>query len=523
MSSSCSRQCRRLGEGEVHAALDRLSEAELIYRRGVPPRVSYTFKHALVRDAAYESLLKSKRQKVHARLVDALERDGVGAAAEIIAHHATHAGLTEKAIEYWQKAGEEALARPAYQEAIGHLGQAIHLSREMGGESLWIERETRLQIQLGQALIASRGYGAEPTVVAFERASALAESLGDSPLRLPALYGEWAARYIRAQPTLDHATRYVRLADASSNVGQKMIGLRMLVLERFHEGRLSDALELVNEALDLDDLKTHRNLALQFGHDPRAASLSYRSWILRHLGFAAKAAQASEQSLAWANQVGHANTIGFAWCWGNLLPNVLQRRFDEVANQARDLIRYADELGLPLWSAWSHVFLGWAETHRGRLSGGLDGIAGGLAQLHELGAARLLPLVLGLAAEAKGSAGEGDDALATIEDAFGALARTRDIVWEAELHRIRADLLLSGPVPQPDRAESDYTRAIEIARAQGARMYELRAATHLARSWTECDQRAKALALLTPVYDWFTEGFDSADLKEAKELLDEFA
>jgi predicted ATPase len=165
----------------------------------VPPDALYSFKHALVRDAAYESLLKTKRQALHQRIVAAIE--GGSAEPEILAHHASEAGLTERAIGYWQQAGSSALARPAYHEAVGHLGNAVRLIGAMGTERRWQERELQLQVQLGQALIAARGYAAEPTVRAFTRAMDLAEALPHGPLRFPALYGQWVTRYVRGEPS----------------------------------------------------------------------------------------------------------------------------------------------------------------------------------------------------------------------------------------------------------------------------------------------------------------------------------
>jgi class 3 adenylate cyclase/predicted ATPase len=512
-----------LSDAELRDALDRLVAAELVFFNDTATTEIYTFKHALVRDAAYESLLKAKRQQVHAQVVEALEGSEAEVTPEILAHHATEAGLTEKAIDYWERAGEGALARPAYQEAIGHLTSAIRLAGEMGGAPSWKERELKLQIQLGQALIAARGYGAEPTIRAFERALDLAEDLGDTPLRVPALFGDWAARYIVGQPFSELAARFARAAEAMPDTGHQLVALRVRALERFHSGRFAAARELVEEALALYDPEAHRHLHLEFAHDPRAAALNYRSWTLWHLGYPDQARRATEDALAWAYEFDHPNTIGLTECWGGLLPSALGRHVDLVRSRARRIIDFANEMPMPMWRAWARIYLGWSLVHDGQLEEGLGEIAAGLEETHETGAGRVLPFLLGLAAEAHAVADDPVGAKAAIEEAFEALEWGQDVAWAADLHRIRADLLLRSDPSRPERAEADLLRALEIARDQEAKSLELRAARDLARLWVGQDERQKAHDLLAPVYGWFTEGFDTPDLKSAKALLDELS
>ena len=521
-----------LSGAKLQAALDRLTAAELVFRRGTPPDATYTFKHALVRDAAYESLLKTKRQQAHARVVEALEGSRTdataGAAPEIIAHHATEAGLTEAAITYWERAGEGAIARPAYKEAIGHLTSAIRLTREMGDAPSWREQELKLQIQLGQALTAALGYGAAPTKGAFERALELADGLGDTPLRVHALFGDWAARYINGQPLTELAARFARATEAVPDSGPRLLALRIRALERFHSGHFAAARDLVEEALALYDPAAHRHLHLEFAHDPRAAALNYRCWTLWHLGYPDQARRASEAAIAWAREMGHPNSIGLTECWGGLLPSALGRDVDSVTPRARRLIEFADEMAMSQWRAWSRIFLGWALAHRGQCEAGLREIAAGLAETQATGARRLLPVTLGLAAEAHALGGDFAAALVAIGDAFAEVEQSQDVAWSAHLHCSRADLLLRGPDPQPERAEADLSRAIEIARGQDAKILELRAARELARLWAERGaggrgERGRAIDLLAPIYRWFTEGFDTPDLKSAKALLDELS
>ena len=298
-----------LPESQLTDALQRLLAAELVFRRGSPPDATYLFKHALVRDAAYESLLKAKRIALHARLLDVLEHQG-DTAPEVKAQHAEAAGLNERALDYWEQAGTQALARPAYKEAIASLENGVRLCRALGDDLQWKRREQGLHLQLGQALIANQGYQAPATLRAFERAMVLADEIGDVSLQLPAVYGKWVAPYVAGTGSGELAQRYAALAETQPETGPRLVGLRMLGLERFHEGHFKELLALMTKACDGYDPIAHRDLALRFGHDPRAASANYQAWNLWLLGFPDQAARKIEEGLRWAREVNHANTTG---------------------------------------------------------------------------------------------------------------------------------------------------------------------------------------------------------------------
>ena len=352
---------------ELLAALDHLVEAELVFRRGTPPDARYLFKHALVRDAAYESLLKAKRATLHARLVDVLEASG-DAAPEIKAQHAEAAGLTKRALGYWEEAGAKALGRPAYQEAVASLENGIRLCRALGEDVQWRRREQELQLQLGQALIANQGYQAAATMRAFERALMLADELGDISLQLPALFGLWAGQHIAGTGSSELARRYAVLAEAQSDTGPRLVGLRAVGLERFYEGRFKESLALIEEGLEIYDPIAHRDLAHRFGHDPRAASANYKAWNLWHLGFPDQAAWTIQENLRWIREVNHANTTGNVLCFGTMT-NIWLRQPEQVASAAREAISLAEEMTLPLWHAWGRIHLGWALSQQGAAAG----------------------------------------------------------------------------------------------------------------------------------------------------------
>jgi class 3 adenylate cyclase/predicted ATPase len=508
-----------LPEAELAEAMRRLVDAELVFRRGSPPDATYLFKHALVRDAAYESLLKAKRLGLHAHLVDILERQG-DAAPEIVAQHAEAAGLNEKALDCWEQAGAEAVARPAYKEAIAHFRAAIRLCRQIGDQQAARRRELELQVQLGQALIANLGYQAPATMAAFERALELAEDIGERRLLIPSIYGLWASRYIANTPSADLADRLAELTASDTESGPRCVALRMLALERFHEGRYRPSLDLVHQALSIYDPAAHRGLALRYAHDPRAAATNYMGWNLWHLGWPDQARGVVEEALAWAREINHPNTMGIALSWGVALTNIWLRDVDRVETAARESLQLAAKMSLALWQAWGRVHLGWALVQRG----GPEALAEmelGLEEASRIGARRFEAFHLGLAGDVRSRAGHHDAAEATFAEAFTALASSADMALAADLHRLRALAALRASAEATKEATADLDRALEIARQQEARSLELRAARDLARLWAEQGERQKAHDLLAPVYDWFTEGFDTADLKEAKALLDE--
>jgi class 3 adenylate cyclase/tetratricopeptide (TPR) repeat protein len=508
-------------EAQLGSALNRLMAAGLLFRQGVPPHASYLFKHALVRDTAYGTLLREPRRALHARIADTLESQFAEIAEhqpELLAQHAEAAGLTEKALDYWEQAGQKALARPAYKETIASLENAIRLCRVMGSGGQWLRREQTIYLQLSQALIANQGFQAPATLRAFERALALADEIGDVSLLLPALYGRWVNYYTTGKDTAEVAERYTVLAETQSETGPRLVGLRMLGLERFHEGRFKESLALVTKALDGYDPVEHQDLVHRFGHDPRAASANYKAWNLWHLGFADQAAQLSQDNLNWIREVRHANTTGQMLFYG-AMTNIWLRRPDQVEAAAREALRHAEEVSLAIWHAWALIHLGWAFSQQ-NAARGLDEIEAGLREAKQIGACQFEPFHLGLAADAYSRAGRHNEARTSISKAFVAMANVPDLAFAAELHRTRAALALRSGAGRNDAAE-DLRRALEIARRQQALSLQLRAAHNLAELFNERGERQQATDLLAPVYGEFTEGFDTPDLKEAKVLLDE--
>ena len=506
-------------QSDLISGLNKLGAVGLLYGRGVPPDSHYTFKHALVRDAAYEGLLKSKRRTIHARIVEVLDISSE-IPPELLAHHAAQADLTGLAIDYWHRAGKAAIARSAYLEAVSHLNNAIKLVKALGPSREWDQRELELQVELGQALIACRGYSAQPTAIAFTRAKELAETLGDTPLLFPTMFGEWVVHYIRAEPTAELANSFVKATQGSDDSGAQVVALRTLALERFHGGQLADMLEIVEQILRRYDTAKHRDLALRYGHDPRMATLCYKAWSLCYLGYPEQAEASSRAAIDWATELNHGNSIAMALCWGGMIFNVMQRQSRPVAELAENALRVADELSLPLWRGWSRAFRGWAIAQNGDPAAGIAELEAGLIESQRTGAGRLRTLILGLLAESSLLDNDTDKADVAIAEAFRELMRSKDVGWEAELHRIRAQLLLQRSKPDVELAIASLHRSIDVAKAQGARLVELRSATALCRVLAARKAETSALVILRPIYDWFTEGFGTPDLVDAKAVLD---
>jgi tetratricopeptide (TPR) repeat protein len=473
----------------------------------------------LVRDAAYESLLRARRLALHARLLQILETRG-DVAPEVKAQHAEAAGLIERALDYWEEAGRRAAARPAYEEAIASFENGIRLAGLLGAAEQWRRREQSLQLQLGQALIAKHGYSAPATLKAFERALDLADEIKDVSLQLPALYGKWASLYIAGLQFGNLAPRFVEYAKLQPDTGPVLVGLRMLGLECFHKGHYRQSLELVRRSLAMHDPVKHRGLAQRFGHDPRGAATSYEIWNLWYLGFPVQAARMIEDNMAWTREINHANTTGIVLCYGVCLPHIWMRRYEMVEAAARETIAHAENFSLSLWQAWGNIYLGWALFKQGKAPG-INEIQAGLKGASDVGAGRLAPLHLGMAAEAFANAGLYDKALEASETAVAALARGRDMALAVDAHRTKALIKLASDRQNRHEAEHDLRGALDIATNQQSLMLQLRAACDLAQLWVANGERQKAADLLAPLYASFTEGFESADLIDAKALLDQ--
>ena len=517
-------------EPELTAALDRLLTAEMIFRRGTPPEATYTFKHALVRDTAYESLLRVRRRELHARIVEVLEKQlprTAEAEPELLAHHCAHAGLAERAVAYSYQAGQRAIARSAVAEAVAQLNRGLELASALTDGPERRRWELDLQVALGGALIAAKGYAAEETGRAFARARELCRLQADSDRLLPVLNGQVLFHNERSehQAAYDTAQEMLELARRRGDPSFLIPAHRALALTSFELGRFAAVQDHAEQILTLYEPVRHRALASLYVFDQRVVALGYLAWALYVLGYPDQARLRGRQQLAEARDLAHPNTLAQALFRGC----VFHRNARDVAGLREDaeaLVAVAAEHSLPFFLAVGRLHRGWVWIEGGRTEEGIAEVKRGDVEAEATGVRLPRAYVSGLLAEAHAMAALRLEAARWTTDALA--RRGRDASpwshwFEADWHRRNGELLLS--LPEPDRAEAEawFRRALEVGREYDARIWELRAATSLARLWGEQGERQKAHDLLAPVYGWFTEGFDTVDLKDAKALLEELA
>ena len=506
---------------ELDAPLQQLVQSNLVFKRGSAPNVIYTFKHALVRDIAYETLLKSTRHELHGKLFAQLKKAGK-TVPEVLAWHAEASGDLTGALENWERAGGQALARSAYQEALSHLGNAIRLCHGLGRDDEIKRREQALQIQRGQALIAYRGYATTATMEAFECALALAEELKDIKLELPAAYGLLAFKYVSGRSTHEAAERFFTLAKAQQAEGPRLVAKRHLGLARFHAGKFNEAAALLQDTVALSESNARRELMLRFGQDNQVAACTYLAIARWILGYPTSAAALAEQALEWARPLDHANTLAYTLTMGVCLTNICARQPRRVAQAAEEAALHAEKYSLAVFRVWTKIDLAWARIHLA-LQSDCDEFEAGLYAKERTGTGRFQPWQWSLAAELRLLVGQPQEANSCISRAFELLEAGDDVAFSSEIYRQRAQVLLQLNAANYDAAVADLLSSLEIAKKQEALSWQLRAARDLARLWGEAGDRRRAVDLLAPIHSRFSEGFETADLKESGILLSELA
>jgi len=514
-------------EPALRAALAQLEEAELLFRSGAPPDARYTFKHALVQDTAYETLLRSRRQILHRQIADALRRDFAAVAAaepELVAHHLTQAGLDEPAIEWCGKAGDQALRRSAFKEAAAHLGKAIRLADKLAATapsaalgSSWL----RLQTSLGNALIWAKGYQAPETRAAFARARELASQMEDVSERFSAYYGLWVGHLTRCEPApaSEMAQLFLREATARPNCPEVLVGHRISGVTRWYLGDFADARQHFQTTLELYDPACHGDFANRFGQDPRAAAEIFDALTLWVLGRIDEALPLADRALADAESTAHAPTMGYALAFAALLA-LFRYSSEAVATCSQALADIASRYDLPaMWVGRAAFLQGWAKWSDGADESRLAEMQRGLAIVREQGYIWLLPSLEAALAEAEASTGETDAGLRRLDDALAELERTEQRYYEAEMHRIRAEILLKRDPANISAAEQSLQAALAIAQSQKARSFELRAALSLAKLYRAANRDADAHAVLAPSVEGFPPTQQFPELTEAQALF----
>jgi predicted ATPase len=513
-----------LPESKLQAALDDLVGSGLVFRRGTPPQATYSFKHALVQDTAYATLVRAKRQRLHARIAAAIEQhfpETVQAQPELLAHHCMEAGLAEPAIDYWLRAGQRAIARSAMAEALAQLGNGLDLLAGLP-EADRRRRELDLQVALGVALMATQGWAAPEAGRANARARELCEQIGATAQLWPVLYGQWVFHGVRAEHNAarEVADEFLLRVQDQNEASATVVAHRICGTGALWRGELAAARTNLERTIALYDPERHRSLAFLYVQDPRVAALSGLSWTLLALGYPEQAGARSREALDAARGLAHLNTLAYALLFACFFEQHRRAGY-EAQDRAEALVELSTEQGFPHFLAAATVIRGWALTQSGEVETGFAQLRQGLPAWRATGAGLYEPYFLGLQAEAHGRSGSVEEGLDLLVKALDRVEETGERWFEAELHRMMGELMLRLSKADPTAAESRFGHAVATARQQGAKLWELRAATSLARLWREQGRRGEAHHLLSPLYNQFTEGFGTPDLQAARAILRE--
>jgi class 3 adenylate cyclase/predicted ATPase len=518
-------------DADLNAAIDRLLQSGLLFRQGVPPHARYLFKHALVQDTAYGTLLREPRRALHARIADVLESQFAEIAEsqpELLARHCTEAGSIEKAAGFWGKAGQRSLARSALVEAVEQLTRALGQIAALPATAVLRREEIKLQVALINALFHVKGYAAPETKMAAEKARLLieqAEALGEPPedplLLFSVLYGFWVANLVafNSDVCCELATQFLSLAEKQGATVPLMVGHQIVGISLQSTGDIAAGRAHYDQTIALYNPAEHRRLATRFGQDSRVVVLSRRSAALWLLGYPEAALVDAEHALRDAREIGHSATLMYALSHGSFAryqcgnyasANAL---FDELAT-------LAEEKGTLFWKAFGIINQGCIRALTGQPSDAVRMITSGW---QSTGATMWMPFFLSHLARAHTELGQFDDAWRCIGEAMTAVETTKEKWCEAEVYRTAGEITRLVPEPDAAKAEAYFTRALEVARTQQAKSWELRAAMSMARLWSDQGKRDDARDILAPICGWFTEGFATLDLKGTKALLHELA
>ena len=514
-------------EETLQAGLAQLVGAELLHQRGRPPRARYIFKHALIQDAAYASLLKSTRQQVHQQIAQVFEARFpalVETQPELIAQHYTAAGCSEQAVHYWQRAGQQASDRSAHLEAISHFTTGIELLKTLPETSERTQHAVTLYIALGAALQIAKGFAAPEVEHAYTQAHALCQQVGETPELAQVLFGLWRFYAVRPQwhTARELGETLLRLAHRAHDPALAVIAHYACGFTWFGLGALPTARPHLEEAIARYTPDQRCMPIFRMGQDPGVAGRIYAAWTLWLLGYPEQALAHLHEALVLAHELSHPFSLAWARGWTAMVYQ-LRRDVPAVQAQAEATIALATEQGSPFRIAQGTSMRGWALAMQGQGEEGSTQIRRGIAAWQASGAAFHIPYLYTLLAEVCDHLGHPEDGLQALAEAHTMVEQHEERWWEAEISRLRGVLLLRQPgIPQAE-AEAWLQRALDVARRQEAKSLELRAAMSLARLWQSQGKQAEAHALLAPIYGWFTEGFDTADLQEAQTLLDEWS
>ena len=508
-----------LPEPQLRGALDRLTNAGLLFVRGTPPKSTYIFKHALVQDAAYGILLRSRRQLLHTRIAATLEDscpDIVLAHPALLARHCAAAGLAEKAVAYWLKAGQKETDRSAMTEAFAQLRKGLDVLAGLPDGQWRQEQELDLQTALGWALTATKGYSVPEVEATLGRASTLAQQLDRPEHLVPLIFGQFWFHNVRSEHRLALALgeQLEQIGEVRNDAAVTFFGRYAVGVVHLYLGELAAARAVLQRCVGLAD--PGRLTTELLSVDPYLAMLTFLAPALAYLGYIDQARSRMDEALSEARRLKHVFTLVLTLTMASWLDWLTRSPM-----HTEEALALTAEHGFPVFLSFARTCHGRSLIALGQAEEGLALVKQGLAEFRAAGSVVNSPMYLAFHAEAYAMLGQPAEGLNCLAEAALFVEATEERIQEAELHRMRGDLL--NAAGDHSGAEWHYRQAIAVAERQSAKLFQLRASTSLARLWRDQGKRVEARDLLGPIYNWFTEGFDAPDLKDAKALLDELA
>jgi class 3 adenylate cyclase/tetratricopeptide (TPR) repeat protein len=516
-------------DGGLQAGLEQLVDAELLYQRGRPPRARYIFKHALIQDVAYESLLRRDRQQHHLQVAQLLESDFsdvVESNPELVAHHYSEANQPGLAVDYYQIACEQSLASSANLEAVAHLSRCLELIESLPQGANRDQRELNLLMKISPALIAIKGYAAVEVEASFLKALALCQKTGDEDRKLSILQGLALIYIVNADldKTQDISEQLVVLAKDPENPGSALAANQLLGYALSMKGDMKAALSCFDCAISGYDFTLQTIYSNRMGTDFAVGSYGFKGFCLFALGYPEQAFDAVDKALSVSLTLNHPLSEAFARI-AKAIMYIFRCEPPIALEHAEAGAALASEKDLVQFICWGKISLHslLLQLEKADAEDAIISMQTTIDDYRSIGAHLLEPFWLVLLAQAYSQNDQTKQAVITIDEAFKVMIKTGEKFWHAELHRIKGKILLESSGDNHVEAESNFHKAIEISRTQNARGWELRATTNLARLWLDQNKAVEARQLLAPIYNWFTEGFETTDLREAKTLLDELS
>ncbi len=506
-------------------ALHELVDSGMLYRRGTGAGASYVFKHALIQEAAYVSLLRSTRRSLHEKIARALLSqfpDIAGSNPELVAYHFTEAGFAEEASTYWLNAGRQAAQRAANLEAIGHLTSGLDTLQTMPDSTDRARRELDFQIELCGPYLSIRGWGGEETAATYARARELCTQLGEIGQLPSVLNGEYFRELTkgRCQSARDVAVELLQFGDKHKNSEAILQGHRLLGWVSLYLGEFSVCRSHVDTALRLYDPDQHGELKLRYAHDTRVAMLCVRTITQCLCGYPDQGKETAKAAIAYAHKIDHEPTLAYAIMYAKASTAIFLNEPENAYEIAGELLLLSERLSSSLWRGYGCVIRGWSACRLNADDDAMQLFREGHELLEHTSPNPWQPVLLSLLAEILVSRGDIERALLELDNALHLVERTGERSWESGIYNQYGQTLLALDSGKAQEAENSFLKGLEVARSQGARTLELRAATSLADLWQDQGRCDQALDLLMPVYNGFSEGFNIPDLVKSKILLD---